>query len=98
MSKRYRAAGVAWRPVVRPAGAERGVVESRLKMRTKIMFANLKIDRGTAAGKRKLCTQQKPLLVLVESAILARERLPLLTKSQPTHVLVDYFPPGIFLF
>ena len=34
----------------------------------------------------------------VESAILARERLPLLTKSQPTDVLVDYFPSGIFCF
>ena len=32
----------------------------------------------------------------VESAILARERLPLLTKSQPTDVLVDYFPPRDF--
>ena len=35
---------------------------------------------------------------MVESAILARERLPLLTKSQPTSGLVDYFTPWIFGF
>ena len=35
---------------------------------------------------------------MVEFAILARERLPLLTKSQPDYMLVDAFASGIFLF
>ena len=70
-------------------------IQNFIKNLLRYKFSN-KLYNQMAQLKRSI--SETSARTTVESAILARERLPLLTKSQPTDVLVDYFPPWIFLF